>query len=153
MNKSNVLTFAFFFCSSVLSDCVQAHLRSTELENTKLSAELQMLKAVELNREVTIAQFQEELERLRACVAQRDSLEKELLANKADKVVVHCTHMLYIKISPPYLHFFSPRIFRQSWHVCVNTSVRRRSSSRRLGSKPPSWPLSSATQPAPATTR
>lgn len=65
----------------------QAHLRSTELENTKLSAELQMLKAVELNREVTIAQFQEELERLRACVAQRDSLEKELLAHKADKVV------------------------------------------------------------------
>lgn len=46
-----------------------------------------MLKAVELNREVTIAQFQEELERLRACVAQRDSLEKELLASKADKVV------------------------------------------------------------------
>lgn len=46
-----------------------------------------MLKAVELNREVTIAQFQEELERLRACVAQRDSLEKELLANKTDKVV------------------------------------------------------------------
>lgn len=45
-----------------------------------------MLKAVELNREVTIAQFQEELDRLRACVAQRDSLEKELLANKADKV-------------------------------------------------------------------
>lgn len=50
-----------------------------------------MLKAVELNREVTIAQFQEELERLRACVAQRDSLEKELLANKADKVVKTAT--------------------------------------------------------------
>ncbi|XP_068616315.1 tax1-binding protein 1 homolog A-like [Brachionichthys hirsutus] len=66
-------------------DLYKAHLRSTELENTKLSAELQMMKAVELNREVTIAQFQEELERLRACVAQRDSLEKELLANKADK--------------------------------------------------------------------
>lgn len=66
---------------------VQAHLRSAELENTKLSAELQMLKAVELNREVTIAQFQEELERLRACVVQRDSLEKELLANKTDKVL------------------------------------------------------------------
>lgn len=46
-----------------------------------------MLKAVELNREVTIAQFQEELERLRVCVSQRDSLEKELLANKAEKVV------------------------------------------------------------------
>ncbi|XP_013866663.1 tax1-binding protein 1 homolog A isoform X2 [Austrofundulus limnaeus] len=66
-------------------DLYKAHLRSTELENTKLSAELQMLKAVELNREVTIAQFQEELERLRVCVAQRDSLEKELLAYKADK--------------------------------------------------------------------
>ncbi|XP_053190576.1 tax1-binding protein 1 homolog A [Scomber japonicus] len=66
-------------------DLYKAHLRSTELENTKLSAELQMLKAVELNREVTIAQFQEELDRLRVCVAQRDNLEKELLAHKADK--------------------------------------------------------------------
>lgn len=46
-----------------------------------------MLKAVELNREVTIAQFQEELDRLRACVSQRDSLEKELLAHKTDKVM------------------------------------------------------------------
>lgn len=45
-----------------------------------------MLKAVELNREVTIAQFQEELERLRACVAQRDVLEKELQAARVDKV-------------------------------------------------------------------
>ncbi|KAM6903180.1 tax1-binding protein 1 homolog A isoform 1-T1 [Lycodopsis pacificus] len=66
-------------------DLYKAHLRSTELENTKLSAELQMLKAVELNREVTIAQFQEEMDRLRLCVAHRDSLEKELLAHKADK--------------------------------------------------------------------
>ncbi|XP_049458695.1 tax1-binding protein 1 homolog A isoform X2 [Epinephelus fuscoguttatus] len=68
-------------------DLYKAHLRSTELENTKLSAELQMLKAVELNREVTIAQFQEELDRLRVCVAQRDSLEKELLAHKTDKAM------------------------------------------------------------------
>ncbi|XP_026156355.1 tax1-binding protein 1 homolog A isoform X2 [Mastacembelus armatus] len=73
-------------------DLYKAHLRSTELENTKLSAELQMLKAVELNREVTIAQFQEELERLRACVAQRDSLEKELLAHKADKAELVRVH-------------------------------------------------------------
>ncbi|XP_030645426.1 tax1-binding protein 1 homolog A [Chanos chanos] len=43
----------------------KTHVRSAELENTKLSAELQMLKAVELNREVTIAQYQEELHRLR----------------------------------------------------------------------------------------
>lgn len=66
-------------------DLYKAHLRSTELENTKLSAELQMLKAVELNREVTIAQFQEELDRLRLCVAQRDRLEKELRTHKTDK--------------------------------------------------------------------
>lgn len=72
--------------------CVQAHLRSTELENTKLSAELQMLKAVELNREVTIAQFQEELDRLRACVAQRDILEKELQAARVDKVGAQDTY-------------------------------------------------------------
>ncbi len=45
---------------------LQSHVRSAELENTKLSAELQMLKAVELNREVTIAQYQEELHRLRS---------------------------------------------------------------------------------------
>nr|XP_055075406.1 tax1-binding protein 1 homolog A isoform X1 [Misgurnus anguillicaudatus] len=43
----------------------KSHVRSAELENTKLSAELQMLKAMELNREVTIAQYQEELHRLR----------------------------------------------------------------------------------------
>ncbi|XP_041867990.1 tax1-binding protein 1 homolog A isoform X2 [Melanotaenia boesemani] len=73
-------------------DLYKAHLRSTELENTKLSAELQMLKAVELNREVTIAQFQEELERLRVCVAQRDSLEKELLAHKSDKAELARVH-------------------------------------------------------------
>lgn len=59
-----------------------------------------MLKAVELNREVTIAQFQEELERLRACVAQRDSLEKELLAHKADKVkvLVHIIAAIIAKV-------------------------------------------------------
>ncbi|MED6255579.1 hypothetical protein ATANTOWER_011604, partial [Ataeniobius toweri] len=72
-------------------DLYKAHLRSAELENTKLSAELQMLKAVELNREVTIAQFQEELDRLRGCVAQRDSLERELLAHKHDKAEL--THL------------------------------------------------------------
>ncbi|XP_062867891.1 tax1-binding protein 1 homolog A isoform X2 [Trichomycterus rosablanca] len=43
----------------------KSHMRSAELENTKLSAELQMLKAVELNREVTISQYQEEIHRLR----------------------------------------------------------------------------------------
>uniref|UniRef100_A0AAZ3SLH0 UBZ1-type domain-containing protein n=1 Tax=Oncorhynchus tshawytscha TaxID=74940 RepID=A0AAZ3SLH0_ONCTS len=66
-------------------DLYKGHLRSTELENTKLSAELQMLKAVELNREVTITQFQEELDRLRACVTQKDRVEKELHTHAVDK--------------------------------------------------------------------
>ncbi|KAM9494581.1 tax1-binding protein 1 homolog A isoform 1-T2 [Clarias gariepinus] len=44
----------------------KSHMRSAELENTKLSAELQMLKAVELNREVTISQYQDEIQRLHA---------------------------------------------------------------------------------------
>ncbi|CAB1320594.1 unnamed protein product [Coregonus sp. 'balchen'] len=44
-----------------------------------------MLKAVELNREVTIAQFQEELDRLRACVTQKDRLEKDLHTHAVDK--------------------------------------------------------------------
>lgn len=87
------LLSSFFFYSSVFAPA-QVSLRSTELENTKLSAELQMLKAVELNREVTIAQFQEELERLRACVAQRDSLERELLAHKHDKVTPSVCHIV-----------------------------------------------------------
>ncbi|KAF7221749.1 tax1-binding protein 1 homolog A isoform X3 [Nothobranchius furzeri] len=73
-------------------DLYKAHLRSTELENTKLSAELQMLKAVELNREVTIAQFQEELDRLRVCKAQRDGLEKELMVHRADKAELGRVH-------------------------------------------------------------
>ncbi|XP_051949080.1 tax1-binding protein 1 homolog A-like [Xyrauchen texanus] len=53
----------------------KSYVRSTELENTKLSAELQMLKAVELNREVTIAQYQEELHRLRT---DRDTLSTDV---------------------------------------------------------------------------
>ncbi|XP_036371653.1 tax1-binding protein 1 homolog A isoform X2 [Megalops cyprinoides] len=53
------------------------HLRNTELENTKLSAELQMLRSVDMNKEITIAQFQDELSRLRA---ERDRLQEESLA-------------------------------------------------------------------------
>jgi hypothetical protein len=41
---------------------------------------------VELNREVTITQFQEELDRLRACVTQKDRVEKELHTHAVDKV-------------------------------------------------------------------
>ncbi|KAK6327059.1 hypothetical protein J4Q44_G00027040 [Coregonus suidteri] len=56
------------------------HLKNRELENTKLSAELQMLKAVDVNKENTIAQFKEEVGRLRSCLTEKEKQHKEVLA-------------------------------------------------------------------------
>ncbi|XP_056300455.1 tax1-binding protein 1 homolog B isoform X2 [Pseudoliparis swirei] len=56
------------------------HLKNRELENTKLSAELQMLKSVDLNKENTIAQFKEEVGRLQACLTEKDKQYREILA-------------------------------------------------------------------------
>lgn len=66
------LTFHVFVC--------QIHLKNRELENTKLSAELQMLKSVDVNKENTIAQFKEEVGRLQACVSEKDKQYREILA-------------------------------------------------------------------------
>lgn len=56
------------------------HLKNRELENTKLSAELQMLKSVDVNKENTIAQFKEEVGRLKACLTEKEKQYKEVLA-------------------------------------------------------------------------
>lgn len=56
------------------------HLKNRELENTKLSAELQMLKAVDVNKENTIAQFKDEVGRLRTCLTEKEKQYKEVLA-------------------------------------------------------------------------
>ncbi|XP_038125448.1 tax1-binding protein 1 homolog B [Cyprinodon tularosa] len=56
------------------------HLKNRELENTKLSAELQMLKSVDVNKENTIAQFKEEVGRLQACLTEKEKQYKEVLA-------------------------------------------------------------------------
>ncbi|XP_034408810.1 tax1-binding protein 1 homolog B isoform X1 [Cyclopterus lumpus] len=56
------------------------HLKNRELENNKLSAELQMLKSVDVNKENTIAQFKEEVGRLQACLTEKDKQYKEILA-------------------------------------------------------------------------
>uniref|UniRef100_A0A8C7LZB5 Tax1 (human T-cell leukemia virus type I) binding protein 1b n=1 Tax=Oncorhynchus mykiss TaxID=8022 RepID=A0A8C7LZB5_ONCMY len=56
------------------------HLKKRELENTKLSAELQMLKAVDVNKENTIAQFKEEVGRLRSCLTEKEKQHQEVLA-------------------------------------------------------------------------
>ncbi|XP_041648722.1 tax1-binding protein 1 homolog B isoform X1 [Cheilinus undulatus] len=56
------------------------HLKNRELENTKLSAELQMLKSVDVNKENTIAQFKEEVGRLQACLSDKEKQYREILA-------------------------------------------------------------------------
>ncbi|XP_072535502.1 tax1-binding protein 1 homolog B isoform X2 [Salminus brasiliensis] len=59
------------------------HLKNRELENTKLSAELQMLRSVDVNKENTIAQLKEELSRAKACLAEKEKQHRQLLANSS----------------------------------------------------------------------
>ncbi|XP_058503415.1 tax1-binding protein 1 homolog B isoform X2 [Solea solea] len=56
------------------------HLKNRELENTKLSAELQMLKSVDVNKENTIAQFKDEVGRLQTCLTEKEKQYREILA-------------------------------------------------------------------------
>ncbi|XP_075883442.1 tax1-binding protein 1 homolog B isoform X1 [Nelusetta ayraudi] len=56
------------------------HLKNRELENTKLSAELQMLKSVDVNKENIIAQFKEEVVRLQTCLMEKEEQYREVLA-------------------------------------------------------------------------
>ncbi|XP_073780724.1 tax1-binding protein 1 homolog B isoform X5 [Danio rerio] len=59
------------------------HLKNRELENTKLSAELQMLKSVDVNKENTIAQLKDELARVKSCLAEKEKQHRQLLANSS----------------------------------------------------------------------
>ncbi|XP_066539913.1 tax1-binding protein 1 homolog B isoform X2 [Hoplias malabaricus] len=59
------------------------HLKNRELENTKLSGELQMLRSVDVNKENTIAQLKEELGRAKACIAEKEKQHRQLLANSS----------------------------------------------------------------------
>ncbi|XP_061677318.1 tax1-binding protein 1 homolog B isoform X2 [Syngnathoides biaculeatus] len=56
------------------------HLKNRELENTKLSAELQMMKSVDVNKENTIAQLKEDVGRLQICLTEKEKQYKEVLA-------------------------------------------------------------------------
>lgn len=58
----------------------QIHLKNRELENTKLSAELQMMKSVDVNKDNTIAQFKEEVGRLQMCLTEKENQYKEIMA-------------------------------------------------------------------------
>lgn len=73
-------TFCVFVC--------QIHLKNRELENTKLSTELQMLKSVDVNKENTIAQFKEEVGRLQACLTEKDKQYREILAKVSPMVEI-----------------------------------------------------------------
>ena len=77
-----VLKPHLFVCEHVFTfGCVhQIHLKNRELENTKLSAELQMLKSVDVNKEHTIAQFKEEVGRLQTCLTEKEKQHREILA-------------------------------------------------------------------------
>lgn len=72
--------FYNFFCVRVGTCLHQIHLKNRELENTKLSAELQMLKSVDVNKENTIAQFKEEVGRLQTCLTEKEKQYREILA-------------------------------------------------------------------------
>ncbi|XP_057689385.1 tax1-binding protein 1 homolog B [Corythoichthys intestinalis] len=56
------------------------HLKNRELDNTRLNAELQMMKSVDVNKENTIAQFKDEVGRLQLCLTEKEQQYKEILA-------------------------------------------------------------------------
>ncbi|KAJ8273899.1 hypothetical protein GJAV_G00106720 [Gymnothorax javanicus] len=54
--------------------------KNTELENARLSAEVQMLRSVDMNKEITMAEIQHQLSRLRA---DKDKLQRDVQASSA----------------------------------------------------------------------
>ncbi|XP_041102309.1 tax1-binding protein 1-like isoform X3 [Polyodon spathula] len=63
------------------------HLKNTELENTKLTAEVQTLKSVAINKENLLTQLREELGMLKMCIAEKEKLQKEMLTASSTKIV------------------------------------------------------------------
>ncbi|KAK6491211.1 tax1-binding protein 1-like protein B-like isoform X1 [Huso huso] len=61
------------------------HLKNTELENTKLTAEVQTLKSVEIKKENMLTQLREELGMLKMCIAEKEKLQKEMLTASSTK--------------------------------------------------------------------
>ncbi|KAL4646898.1 hypothetical protein GN956_G10252 [Arapaima gigas] len=58
----------------------KVHLKNRELENAKLTAELQLLKSVDVNKENMIIQLKEEANQLKMCLAEKEKLQREILA-------------------------------------------------------------------------
>ncbi|KAM3822253.1 tax1-binding protein 1 isoform 4-T5 [Vipera latastei] len=61
------------------------HLKNTEVENTKLSSEIQTLKNLDGNKENLIAYYKEEIGRLQLCVTEKEKLKKAFLLTSSNK--------------------------------------------------------------------
>ncbi|XP_028674060.2 tax1-binding protein 1 homolog B isoform X1 [Erpetoichthys calabaricus] len=61
------------------------HLKNTELENTKLAAEVQILKSASVNKDNQIAQLKEEVYGIKQCMAENEKLQKEIMTTSANK--------------------------------------------------------------------
>ncbi|XP_066571749.1 tax1-binding protein 1 homolog B isoform X2 [Amia ocellicauda] len=61
------------------------HLKNTELENTKLTAEIKTLKAADVNKENMLTQLKEEVGNMKMCLSEKEKLQREILTNTAPK--------------------------------------------------------------------
>ncbi|XP_063159888.1 tax1-binding protein 1 isoform X4 [Candoia aspera] len=61
------------------------HLKNTEVENTKLTSEIQTLKNLDGNKENLIAYYKEEIGRLQLCLAEKEKLKRAFLLTSANK--------------------------------------------------------------------
>lgn len=95
-------------CICVCVDTLlQVHLKNRELETRKLTAELQMQMVVDVNKENIITQFKEEVGRLRACLLEKEKLQKEILAKSAPTV--------RLPLRSPHFAPSSPFSLQQEW--------------------------------------
>lgn len=94
----------------------QIHLKNRELENTKLSAELQMLKSVDVNKENTIAQLKEELTRVKSCLAEKEKQHRQLLANSSPSVQTQ-------KASTLCAAGMNPKTWKLSYNFSTSDSI------------------------------
>ncbi|MGH0161441.1 UNVERIFIED_CONTAM: hypothetical protein FKN15_064029 [Acipenser sinensis] len=60
-------------------------LKNTEMENTKLTAEVQTLKSVAVNKENMLTQLREESGMLKICIAEKEKAQKEMLTASSTK--------------------------------------------------------------------
>ncbi|KAM6450151.1 tax1-binding protein 1 isoform 2-T3 [Liasis olivaceus] len=61
------------------------HLKNTEVENSKLTSEIQTLKNLDGNKENLIAYYKEEIGRLQLCMAEKEKLKRAFLLTSSNK--------------------------------------------------------------------